>query len=364
MEEQEQLTDAVAVVWKQRKLIIRWTLVTVIITALLSLLLKNYYKASTTFYPASLDLSKPDQIFGNTTKEMEFYGSSQDLDRLLTICSSNELKDMLVQEFGLFAHYKIDSSKILAKHKIRKKLDKLMSVTKTKYDAIELSIEDQDKSLATQMVNRARDIVNTLSHDLIISRLTEVSKLYQSSILEKSALSVKLSDSLSALRKIYPIYNVDAQTETLANLATELNNQYIGEKARYDALKAGNAPKDTLMYLSAKIKGLEMQIKALNTGDGAVFNLKNFNEGVNKIYSLENTIQRLEGQINEDKIKYQNTINTIESKANALITVITAEIPDYKSRPKRSLLVIGVGMCAALALALFYLIKHYSIRST
>lgn len=238
-----------------------------------------------------------------------------------------------------------------------------MSVTKTKYDAIELSIEDQDKTLATQMVNRARDIVNTLSHDLIISRLTEVSKLYQSSILEKSALSIKLSDSLSALRKIYPIYNVDAQTETLANLATELNNQYIGEKARYDALKAGNAPKDTLMYLSAKIKGLEMQIKALNTGDGAVFNLKNFNEGVNKIYSLENTIQRLEGQINEDKIKYQNTINTIESKANALITVITAEIPDYKSRPKRSLLVIGAGMCAALALALFYLIKHYSIRS-
>ena len=107
---------------------------------------------------------------------MEFYGSSQDLDRLLTICSSNELKDMLVQEFGLFAHYKIDSSKILAKHKIRKKLDKLMSVTKTKYDAIELSIEDQDKSLATQMVNRARDIVNTLSHDLITVSYTHLAR--------------------------------------------------------------------------------------------------------------------------------------------------------------------------------------------
>jgi hypothetical protein len=291
---------------------------------------------------------------------MEFYGSSQDLDRLLTICASNELKDRLVQEFGLYAHYKIDSSKILAKYKIRKKLAKLMSVTKTKYDAIELSIEDRDKTMATEMTNRAREIINTLSHDLIINRLTEVSKLYQSSILEKSALSVMLSDSLSALRKIYPIYNVDAQTETLGNLATELNNQYIGEKARYDALKAGNARKDTLMYLSAKIKGLESQIKALNSGDGAVFNLKNFNEGVNKIYSIENTIQRLEGQINEDKIKYQNTINTIESKANALITVISAETPDYKSRPKRSLLVMGAGICAALSLALFYLIRHYS----
>ena len=359
MEEQEQLADAVAVIWKQRKSIMRWTLATVIVTALLSLLLKNYYKASTTFYPASLDLSKPDQIFGNTTKEMEFYGSSQDLDRLLTICTSNELKDKLVQEFGLFTQYKIDSSKSLAKHKIRKKLGKLMSVTKTKYDAIELSIEDLDKSLASQMANRARDIVNSLSHDLITSRLTEVSKLYQSSILEKSALSVMLSDSLAALRKIYPIYNVDAQTETLGNLATELNNQYIGEKARYDALKAGNARKDTLMYLSAKIKGLESQIKALNNGEGAIFNLKNFNEGVNKIYSLENTIQRLEGQINEDKIKYQNTINTIASKANAVITVITAETPDYESRPKRSLLVIGAGICTALALSLFHLIRHY-----
>lgn len=326
----------------------------------LTLIMKNYYKATTVFYPASQDFAKPDQLFGNTTKELEFYGSGQDLDRLLTIGTSNEVKDKLISEFHLYQHYNIDSSKTLAKHKIRKKLNKLMSVLKTKYDAVELSIEDQDKGLATDMTNRAREIVNASAYSLLKNRLHEVGNLYKKGIDEKSVLLNVLSDSLTSLRKIYPIYNIDAQTETLANLVTELSNQLVGEKVRYESLKANQAPKDTLMYISARIKALESQVKSLNTGEGSSFNLKIFNEGVNKINSLESSIERLQGQINEDKIKYQNTLNTIDSDADAIITVSEAETPDYKSRPTRSLLILGAGIAAGVAMALYHLLKHYT----
>ena len=97
-----------------------------------------------------------DQLFGHSTHEMDFYGSSQDLDRLLTICHSNEIKDQLVRNFNLYQHYDIDSTGALANHKIRTKLDKLMTIIKTKYDAIDLSIEDKDKILAASMANAAR----------------------------------------------------------------------------------------------------------------------------------------------------------------------------------------------------------------
>ncbi len=359
MEQEEQISDAVSVIWQKRKAIFIWSALAIFIAAPLSFLLKDYYRANTIFYPASLDLSKPDQLFGNNTREMEFYGSGQDLDRLLTICTSNQLKDNLIGEFDLYQHYKIDSSSQYAKHKIRKKLDKLLHVTKTKYDAVDLSIEDIDKELATNMTNRAREIVNSLSHDLVVKRLQDVAAVYQKSIEEKSAYAKNLIDSLYHLRKIYPIYNIKAQTETMSNLVSEINNAYVGEQARYEALKRSSAPRDTLMYLLARLKGLENQLKSLNSNSGSSFNLTTFNEGVSKISSLESSIERIQAQINEDKIKYQNTFNTIDSDAKAIITVSAAEIPDYKSRPARSVLILAAGVLTAFSMALYYLLVHY-----
>jgi small-conductance mechanosensitive channel len=322
MEETDHIRDAVRMIWGHRRDILKWTTAVLVVTALLSLLLKNYYKATTTFYPASLDLSKPDHIFGNSVKELEFYGSNQDLDRLLTICHSNDLKDRLISEFNLYQHYDIDSTRPLAHHKIRLKLEKLMDITKTKYDAIDLSIEDHDKELAAKMANRARDIVNTSSHQLIADKLNEVINTYASSIEQMQSRMSLLNDSLTILRKTYPIYNIQSQTEMMANIATQTNNDLVGEQARYDALKSSNAPKDTLMYLLAKIKGLQSQIKSISGGDHSLsFNLSNFNEGVSKVLSITQSLERLQNQLNEDRVRYQQTLNTMQSGAHAIITV-------------------------------------------
>ncbi|MBK8282141.1 MAG: hypothetical protein IPK94_18935 [Saprospiraceae bacterium] len=355
MEETEHIRDAIRIIWGKRKTILQWTALVFICSALLSLLLKNYYQATTTFYPASLDLSKPDQLFGHSTHEMDFYGSSQDLDRLLTICHSNEIKDQLVRNFNLYQHYDIDSTGALAHHKIRKKLDKLMTIIKTKYDAIDLSIEDKDKILAASMANAARNYVNAASSQLITTRLMDVVRTYQSSIDDKQRRIDLLDDSLMFIRKKYPIYNIDAQTESMISIATNVSNDLSGEQARYEALKKSGAPRDTLMYLSARIKGLESQLKSINSGES--FNLTNFNEGVSKVSSIEQAIERLQSQINEDRIRHQQTVTTIESGALSLITVNQAEVPIYKSRPMRSILVLATTFLSFVSLCLYYLLK-------
>lgn len=361
MEEPEQIKDAIKIVWDNMRAILGWSILVFITAAIGSLFLKNYYQATTTFYPASLDLTKPELIFGNSTKEADFYGTGQDLDRLLTISQSNEIKDRLITQFGLYAHYKIDSTKPLAHHKIRKKLNELMDVVKTKYDAIDLSIEDQDRVLASEMTNTARELVNLSANQLINDRLNKVALAYQNSISEKQNLLQTLNDSLIQLRKKFPIYNIDAQTESLSNIAAQVGNDLVGEQARYESLRKNNAPKDTLMYLQARIKGLETQLKSITQSvPGTVsFNLENFNEGVSRIQSLNLNIERLQAQMNEDRIRYQNTINTAQSNAPSLITITPAEVPIYKSRPRRSILVIAATFFAFLSLSLYYLLKPY-----
>jgi tyrosine-protein kinase Etk/Wzc len=359
MEQQDQIKEAVHILWNRRRSILSWTAMAILLAAGLSLLLKNYYKATTIFYPASQDLAKPDQIFGHSQRQLEFYGTGEDLDRLLTVCAGNELKDQLVAEFDLYTYYRIDSSKNLARFKIRKKLHKLMEVSKTQYDAIELSLEDTDRSKATLMANRAREIVNQNAHALITRRLQEMAQLYEKSIQEKTVFIQTLSDSLGRLRQIYPIYDIKTQAETLGNLVTALQNQLVGERARYEALKGSLIKRDTLLYIAARIKVLESQVKNLEDPKSAGLNLRSFNEGVARIAALESAIERTQGQVNEDKIKYQNTLNTIQSGAHAVITVSAAELPDYKSRPKRSLLVVAAGLLTLITMSLYYLMKHY-----
>lgn len=361
MEEPAQIKDAIRIVWDNKKPILGWSIAVFIITAIGSLFLKNYYQATTTFYPASLDLTKPELIFGHSTKEAEFYGTGQDLDRLLTICQSNEIKDRLIARFGLYQHYKIDSLKPLAHHKIRKKLNGLMEVVKTKYEAIDLSIEDQDKVIAADMANAARDLVNQSANQLITDRLDKVATAYQNSIDEKQNLLRVLHDSLVQLRKKFPIYNIDAQTESLSTIAAQVGNDLAGELARYESLRKNNAPKDTLMYLQARIKGLETQLKSITKSvPGTVsFNLESFNEGMSGIQSLDLTIERLHIQMNEDRIRHQNTINTSQAGAPSLITISQAEVPIYKSRPRRSMLVLAATLFTCLSLSLYYILKPY-----
>lgn len=361
MEEPEQIRDAIRILWDKKKPIFTWALLVGICAALLSLTLKNYYKATTVFYAASPDLAKPELIFGNSLSDPEFYGSGEDLDRLLTLCHSNEIKDHLISAFDLYRHYKMDSTRPFAHHKIRKKLDKRMEVVKTKYDAIELSIEDQDKALAAIMSNEARESVNRAAVKLITDRLSAVSVTYRASIQEKQALLHALNDSLYRLRKIYPIYNIEAQTESMSAIAAQVSSDLAGEQARYEVLKKSNAPRDTLMYLAARIKGLETQWRNITRSNAGVasFSLENFNEGVSRIQSLDLNIERLNAQLNEDRIRYQHAVNTAGAAAPALITVSQAEIPIYKSRPTRSLLVIAAALFSALSLSLYYILKSF-----
>jgi len=73
-----------------------------------TLLMPNYYEASTTFLAASPDQSKPEILFGGGTIESQYYGNKHDSARLLTLAESKEVVQSLVDSFELYEHYDID----------------------------------------------------------------------------------------------------------------------------------------------------------------------------------------------------------------------------------------------------------------
>ncbi|MFN7118926.1 MAG: Wzz/FepE/Etk N-terminal domain-containing protein, partial [Saprospiraceae bacterium] len=208
MEQRDHLLGVVQTLWNWRKSILLVCVAAVLGTAIISLFLPNYYRATTVFLATSPDQAKPDALFS----AREYYGNANDVDRLLTIAESNELVEFLVDTFNLYEHYDINKQNPRAAYNVRQKFFSLYEVKKNKRDAIELSVEDRDRELAARIANAAREKIDEIAQKLVKEGQAKAIQTFENQIQVKQALLKNLSDTLIVLSNTYGIYNNIAQT--------------------------------------------------------------------------------------------------------------------------------------------------------
>ena len=335
------LTDIIKQLLERRKYILGITFLTAVGTAIISLLLPVYYQASTLFYAASPDLASPEQIFGEANTTTRYYGTDSDRDRLFSIAGSSVVTDFLIQKFGLYERYDIDSTHVKAPYHVKQQLLDLYTVEKTKYDALELSVEDQDPQIAAEMANAARERINEEAQRLILESQQKMLNTYQKAIEEQSAYLKVLEDSLRLMRSTYGVYNTESQSEQLSNQLASEKRQLSFDKARLKRyLEMGGAPRDTIRYLQAAIAGREQSLQEVES------RLEKFSQGMSRIEMLETTYEEISDKLSELQTRKNQLQTALQSGFTALHIVETAQVPTVKSRPKRSILVIMAAMAA------------------
>ena len=351
MKQNESLLDIVALLYRWRKWLIALPLLSGIIAAFVSLALPNYYEASTLFYPASPDLAKPAPV-GNQSIKSFIYGSSHDLDRLISISKSKEVRNYLRDEFKLYEHYEIDPNDKKARRKLYLKLNKLFNIEKTKYDAIRLSVEDTDALFATKMANAARIKIDALAQSVLKESQNKQMVSYGLNIEEKEKFYQSLMDSLNASRKKYNIFHTGSQGEAFSTSMVELEGKHQNISAQLDFLKGTNAPRDSILILNSKKKGIKVQLDKLYQ------DIQSYNKGYEQIITLERQLKDFGEQLNLDKQRATQIESAFKGKVSAIHLIEEAEEPEMKSRPKRSIIVIGIVLLTFLLLSLWIIIKE------
>ena len=332
----ENLLDVLRTLLQRWKFITFLTLGVGILTALISLLLPNYYQSTTIFYASSVDQAKPGQIFGTSTRDTEFYGDDRDNDRLLTIAESNDLKDYLIQTFDLYQHYDIDSTLDRAAHKVRLRLNKLYNVNKTKRDAIELSVEDTDKELATRMVNAARERINFLAVKVIKTQLNNLRTGLTANINEKNQALMILGDSLRSVRSRYGVYNTETQGDVIATQLLSAEALRARTEARLAALqRVASTPRDTLRRLRANLEGYRTEVAMLKERSDL------YNQGLPRVVVLERRQREMSTKLGEENVNLNQLRTVYDGDISAINLIEAGSIPLIKSRPKRSLWVLS-----------------------
>jgi tyrosine-protein kinase Etk/Wzc len=354
MAHQDNLIGVIATLFKYKKQILWATLATAVGTTVLSFaFMDNYYQATTIFYPVNSDVFKPEQLFGQSTKDMEYHGDEKEVDRILTIAKSDELYDFLIQKYDLYRHYKIDTTSEKAAFKVREALEKLYVINKTKNNAVELSVEDKDRRLAADMANAARQKVDEISQRMVREVQKNLINAYESSFVEKNKALVGVGDTLSRLRENYGVIDPDNQTEAITKVEIEAKSNYYRSKTKYDMLKGNpNISVDTLAMLEATMKGYEEEMKRSSEM------LRKFSQGYNGVSMMKELYEQERNQIGRDKQRYLQLRIAFNTQISALEIVQTAKTPVNKSRPKRSIIVLSAALMVFVLTSVFALLAE------
>lgn len=344
MTRNDNLVSALTVLYRNRKKLIYTILSVVMVTALVSFIfLDNYYKSKTTFLVASTDAFKPEQVFGNSTKDIEYQGTENDIDRILTIAQSPELYDYLIQKFDLYRHYKIDSTNVKAPFKVHEVLDKLYDVKKTTHNAIEVTVEDTDSKQAAAMTFAARNKIDEIAQRLIRNTQGGMVKTFEISLAERNANIIRLSDSLQKLRQKFGIIDPDKEIETITGNASQSESNFIRNKAKYESAKANeNVKRDTLALLKATADGYEKEAVLSKS------KLERYNEGYNAISQTKEVLDYERLQKNRDNQKYIQLNAAYKTNTSAIIITEEPRVEVEKSRPKRSIIILTSFLIATL----------------
>ena len=304
-----------------------------------SLLMPDYYISSAIVYPAHPTLANPDPI-GGAEKMFYTYGAGEDLDRLFSIANSGTIKDFIINKFNLSEHYDIDTSSFKGKAKLAIHFNSLYETTKTKFDALMISVEDTDPQKARDMVTAIRLKMDEVAQHLVKESQFLTIKSLEGGIESQMKNLMMYGDSLSALRNKYKITESEEQAISYATMSIENLTKLAENEARLKMMEKYRVDRDSINQVKANISGLKNKILITDSL------IKIFYTGILPVKQLETSQNKSMAEVSLEKERLKKLQSSYNKSFMTMHLVEKESIPYEKSRPKRMFIVLGLTMLA------------------
>jgi uncharacterized protein involved in exopolysaccharide biosynthesis len=183
-----------------------------IASVVVSLLLPDEFKSVALFYPVNPAMTDRQMLFNEkgTDQYIDYFGSKNDINRMISIAYSANVIDYLINEYKLYNHYNIDTTEKLWQWKTKKELLSKYSCKKNELGAVEVTVVDEDKFLAAEMANKVVELIDKQSKEIIIKNKQKVLALYKSKYEQKEFEVRSVADTLAEMRIKYSIQELES----------------------------------------------------------------------------------------------------------------------------------------------------------
>lgn len=375
MEEKEvNFFDYMAVTIKWRRLFIINFLVVSVVTAIISLIMPKWYRATSVILPAkendmesfnlaALAANLPISGLGLNL------GTSQ-LTNFVAILKSRTVRQTIAERFELQNIY--DQEDI---EKTLQEMDNNIDFIIGKEGQIVIEVLDKSPQRSADMANTFVTLLDSINTKFKLTRARNHRILVEKRFTENIEALHEAEQHLKAFQEKYGVIDIPEQTKAAITGAADLQAMIymteveLGIKEKY--LRSDHAE---VLELKAKLDQLKRKLGELQTG--SLQENTNGKAGTASIFIPFNAVPDLGLQyarLYRDMVVQNKLYEVIfqmyeqakiqESKDTPTIQVLdAAQIPLRKSKPKRTLLVLGAGLISLFITALYVFLREFLIR--
>ncbi len=255
------------------------------------------------------------------------YSDESETEQMLQLLHSKDIKDSVIKQFNLAAHYRVDSNFKYFYSTIYYMFGQNVSISKTPYESVDITVLDKDPKMANNMVNAIIDYYNKKVRQIHNDKYLEVIRMYDVIIAKKQAHMDSLKHRLYILSTKYGLLDFDAQ-------ANEITKGYL---------------RTVMGASSTSINQREvMRLKA------------NIEEHGGELIEIVESIKNEAQNFSMLKVDYENTVRFYTDELT-YANVITPPYPsDKKAYPVRWLIVVFTMIATFfLSIIIILIIERY-----
>jgi tyrosine-protein kinase Etk/Wzc len=336
------LVDLAIVLAKRKKLVLGLPLIGALLAIVVTLVLPDVYTATGRILPPQQKESSAAAMLGVFAGVTG--GPSSAIGQALGLRNPNELyvgilkghtiADRLIERFNLKELYKAETMV-----NARESLDKVTKITAGKDGLITIDVDDKDPKRAAALANAYVEELGTLMQGLALTEASQRRLFFENQLASARGKLVDAELNLRIAIDTKGITGVDAQTRGVVGTAEQLRAQVAVKEIQLDAMRSFATDRNPdAVRLRQEIVSIKTELGQLEGGRRAHKNgespagLESLRK-LREVKFLEFNVELLTKQFELAKID--------EAKDAVLIQVVDPAIPpDFKSKPKRSLIVI------------------------
>ena len=276
----------------------------------LPVFMKPMFKAQTIIYPVNI----------------QTYSKETATEQMVQFLHSEDVRMNLVSAFNLYSHYGIDSMGNYPRFEIMKRIEENISVSKTEFESIEISVIDENPITAASMCDSILAFVDQKAISLVRVRANEVVSIIGKQMMDKKAEVDSLENAIKEIRIKYGITEFD-------NMVQGFSREY------YRAIASGGA--------NSKLESTR----------------KNLEEKGGEYVFLKEILWKVRGEYSTYKLSYEQALTDTRKEMKFHNVISKATPPERKDSPKRTLIMLmfTVGMMLFALLVMIYQ-EHFKNR--
>jgi len=196
----------------------KWALIIVcsislIVSSVISLMIPDRYKSTVILFPASSSsVSQSLVTESQQKKDILKFGEGEDVEQLMQILLSTEIRNRIVEKYDLFNHYRIDKDSKYPQSTLYKKYDNNISVSLTEIMSIRIDVLDEDPEMAALIANDIAALVDSSYANIQKERAQKSYDIVFYEYENQKAKIKMIEDSLLVLSRL-GVIDVKSQTE-------------------------------------------------------------------------------------------------------------------------------------------------------